>query len=699
MKFFGLAVLFGITLILGTMPVSFAQTDNVIEVVEEKLVTLIGEGFDEDNEELTFLWRQIAGPVVPLSDPTAERPTFMAPSVQSGRTITLSFELTVTDPQGASSKDTVTLVVVSTNSPPTVDAGRDQVIYPTVSAITFFASANDPDKDELKYSWMQISGQSVELKNISAKHLTVTSGQIDFNDFEPLVFQVTVDDGFGGTASSQVSLYPYFGVLQNPLITVDAGPHQTVMEGQTVTLNGAGTTSNDQPIRFTWAQIIGPYALLDTYVGEEVSFVAPRIGDYPVILSFQLTGYSKGNGFASDLVMIKVVPANSSPEANAGPDQNVRQNSFVRLTGQGVDPDGDKLRFEWKQTSGVKVTLDRESPTEVSFWTPRLSGVAEDLDFELKVTDPQGNSDTDSVRVTVSLGDYLPTAYAGDDRVVYGGTPLTISGIAWSTDGNPQIGWTQLSGQKVMFTEDKTRIEFTAPDVIPGETKRLVFQLSVTDSSNRRASDTVNVIVVAKNNPPTVSVGDDITINEKTSANIFCKGADPDSDPLSYSWSSDASQYLTQTGVTTARFDAPNVVKATTFTVTCSVSDGEITRSDSMNINIVNIISADIVADAGPDRIVDEQVRVKLDGSASHDPEEQQLSYQWRQVSGESVMLSSTTAVSPSFTSPVVANNQVKVLVFELTVFDANQRSSTDTVIVTVDPINAPPSASAGAMQ
>ena len=699
MKLFSPVVLLTITLILGVVPFAFAQTDNVIQVVEEKLVTLIGEGFDEDNEELAFLWKQISGPTVTLSDPTTERPTFMAPSVQSGRTITLVFELTVTDPQGASSKDTVTLRVVSTNAPPTVDAGRDQVIYPTVSAITFFASANDPDKDELKYSWKQISGQPVELSSINAKYIIITSDQINFDDIEPLIFQVTVDDGFGGVASSQVALHPFFSVLQNPLITVDAGAPQTVREGQTVTLNGAGATSNGQPIRFTWAQIIGPYAPLDSYVGEQVSFVAPQIGDYPVILSFQLTGYSKGNGFASDLVMIKVLPGNSSPEANAGPDKNVRQSSFVRLAGQGIDPDGDKLRFEWKQTSGLKVVLDRESPTEVSFWSPRISGFAEDLDFELKVTDPQGNSDVDSVRVTVSLGDYLPTAYAGEDRTVYGGTKVTISGIAWSTDGNPQVQWAQLSGEKVAFTEDYERVEFTAPDVIPGEIKRLVFQLSVTDSSSRRASDTVNVIVVAKNNPPTVSVGDDITIDEGTSANIFCKGSDPDSDTLTYSWSSDAGQYLTQISPTTVRFDAPNVVKMTTVAVTCSVSDGSISRSDSMNVNIVNTISMGIVANAGADKIVDEQVKVTLDGAKSYDPEGQQLSYKWRQTSGDAVTLSSSTAISPTFTSPIVANNQVKVLVFELTVFDANQRSSIDTVTVTVDPINAPPSASAGAMQ
>jgi hypothetical protein len=47
----------------------------------------------------------------------------------------------------------------------------------------------------------------------------------------------------------------------------------------------------------------------------------------------------------------------------------------------------------------------------------------------------------------------------------------------------------------------------------------------------------------------------------------------------------------------------------------------------------------------------------------------------------------------------MVVNGEVKVLVFELKVFDDNGRESTDTVTITVDPINAPPEAFASAKQ
>ena len=90
---------------------------------------------------------------------------------------------------------------------------------------------------------------------------------------------------------------------------------------------------------------------------------------------------------------------------------------------------------------------------------------------------------------------------------------------------------------------------------------------------------------------------------------------------------------------------------------------------------------------------------MSLDGSGSYDEENQILTYSWTQISGQSVDLSSNSAISPTFKSPSVVNGEVKVLMFELTVFDDNGRSDTDTVTITVDPVNAPPEVTVKAKQ
>ena len=65
----------------------------------------------------------------------------------------------------------------------------------------------------------------------------------------------------------------------------------------------------------------------------------------------------------------------------------------------------------------------------------------------------------------------------------------------------------------------------------------------------------------------------------------------------------------------------------------------------------------------------------------------------WKQISGESVTLSSSTISKPSFTAPLVSNGETKTLVFELTVSDGSGRTAKDTVTITVEPINSAPQA------
>ena len=48
-------------LAIGSSGLTYAQTIETVDVVENKLVTLIGEGYDEDDEDLAFFWQQLEG--------------------------------------------------------------------------------------------------------------------------------------------------------------------------------------------------------------------------------------------------------------------------------------------------------------------------------------------------------------------------------------------------------------------------------------------------------------------------------------------------------------------------------------------------------------------------------------------------------------------------------------------------------------
>ena len=98
------------------------------------------------------------------------------------------------------------------------------------------------------------------------------------------------------------------------------------------------------------------------------------------------------------------------------------------------------------------------------------------------------------------------------------------------------------------------------------------------------------------------------------------------------------------------------------------------------------------ISEAGLDQTTSYSQIVTLDGSGSSDPDGTIESYQWSQLSGTSVALSTLEEATTSFTAP----NEEGELIFKLVVADNEFASDTDTISVTVVNININPIADAG---
>ena len=94
-------------------------------------------------------------------------------------------------------------------------------------------------------------------------------------------------------------------------------------------------------------------------------------------------------------------------------------------------------------------------------------------------------------------------------------------------------------------------------------------------------------------------------------------------------------------------------------------------------------------AAAGADQSVEGPASVSLDGSASKDSDGTIANYAWSQVSGPAVTLANGNAAVASF--DVVEVTQQETLTFNLTVTDNEGATSTDTVVVTVNPKDTGP--------
>ena len=649
-------------------------------------VTLDGRGSsDPDGDTLTYSWTQTSGPSVTLSSTTTVSPTFAAPDEAA----TLVFSLTVSDGTVNSAPDTVIIGVALANLPPTANAGQDQDVETGATVTLDGSGSTDPDDDPLTYAWAQTAGPTVELSDPTAESPTFTAP----DEAATLVFSLTVNDGTVNSAPDTVTI----GVEPaNVAPTANAGTDQAAETGETVTLDGSGSSDPDgDPLTYAWTQTAGPTVTLSSATVAMPTFTAP---DEAATLVFSLTVNDGEVDSEPDTVTIDIALANRAPTANAGQDQNVETGEIVTLDGSGSsDPDGDALTYAWTQTAGPPVTLSSTTVANPSFTTP---GIAATLVFSLTVNDGTVNSAPDTVTIDVALANRAPTANAGPDQNVETGATVTLDGSgSTDPDGDPlTYTWTQTSGPPVALSDATAESPtFTAPT----SATTLEFSLTVNDGEVDSAPDTVIIGVALSNLAPTANAGPDQ--NVETGATVTLDGSgstDPDGDPLTYTWTQTSGPPVTLSSATIAMpsFTAP--ASATTLVFSLTVNDGTVNSApDTVTITVAPVAPTNRAptANAGPDRTVNTGDTVTLNGNGSSDPDGDALTYAWTQTSGPTVTLSGATTATPSFTAPA----STTTLVFSLTVNDGTVNSAPDTVTITVTetpvtPTNTAPTANAG---
>ncbi len=459
-------------------------------------------------------------------------------------------------------------------------------------------------------------------------------------------------------------------ITVNPLPTANAGTNVSICTGSTTTLGASGGTS------YSWLPATG---LSSTTIANPVANPTTTTNYTVTVTSLGCT--------ATDVVTVTVNPI---PTANAGPDAAFCAGSSTTLGASGggtyswlpafaglsstvianpiatpsitttytvtvtvagcTSTDAVTVTVNPTPTAnaGTDVTICNGASTTLAAtggpgysWSPAtglssttianpIATPSTTTNYTLTVTNAFGCTNTDVVIVTVNP---LPSANAGTDVSICNGSSTTLG-----ASGGTAYSWLPATGLS----------STTISNPVANPTATTNYTVTVTNSG----CTATDVVTVTVNPIPTANAGTDVTMCNGSSTTLAASGG------TSYAW-------LPATGLSSTIISNPVANPTATTNYTVTVTDGGCTDTDV----VIVTLNPTPTANAGTDVSI-------CDGSSTTLTATGGPGYSWSPATG----LSSTTIANP-IANPSVTTN------YTVTVTNAFGCTSTDVVIVTVNPL------------
>jgi hypothetical protein len=478
-------------------------------------------------------------------------------------------------------------------------------------------------------------------------------------------------------------------------------------------LNGSNSTDTDGSIvSYQWSKLSGPsqFIIADAKV-KSTNLTNLAEGTY----KFILTVTDNDGATDDDTIVVKVNAAlpvpNVAPDAQAGANTTIKLPlDHVTLDGSNsTDIDGTIGSYKWSYVSGpadYSIANANAVKTEVN------GLVAGSYQFSLEVKDDDGDIDADTVTITVKEADApppppnkVPIAKAGNDiSITLPLNEVTLDGSASEDiDGTlTNYSWLKIDGPAAYRIASPSYHITKVENLVEGV---YLFRLTVKDREGALGFDTIKVTVLkAPNEIPASRAGsrqeiqlpvDHVELSGKDSY-------DPDGTIVKYYW-----EYVTgPAGSQISNANAEDIsvtgLKEGEYKFRLTVTDNEGGKASSVvfvtvlpepaNQVPVSIAGADVEVTL-PDPVI------RLDGSASYDPDGTIVNYSWVKVSGPG----GVTITGSATATPTILGVSEGTYVFRLTVTDDHGNIASDVMKVIVYPeppaINQAPEAYAGSDQ
>ena len=458
-----------------------------------------------------------------------------------------TFELTVTDNNGATAKAGVKITVASsTTQAPVANAGADQTITLPTNSVTIDGSGSSPSAGGsiVSYVWTEKSGPStVRLSNTAQDILSNLQAGV-------YVFSLMVTDNNGAAASDSVTVTVNKARNKKPVASAGSSKNlklsRTLSDTTSTTLDGTASYDPDGTITsYNWTQVSGPNATTLSMSGANtpiLNLTGLVAGEY--IYQLTVTDNSGDTSSAQTKVIVLAAP-NTIPVANAGTNQSITAPAnSVNLNGSASnDPDGLITAYSWVMVSGPGAVTISNSNTATPSVVGLLTGV---YIFQLTVTDNSGATAMDQVTIIVNptavLPNQAPVANAGTNQTITEpDNSISLNGTSsFDPDGTiTAYSWTQISGPSASVISAGNTATPTVSQLTVGQ---YTIQLTVTDNNGTKNSDqitiTVNPTVGKVNLPPVANAGmsDTISLPTNTYTLDASQSTDPDGTIQAYQW-------------------------------------------------------------------------------------------------------------------------------------------------------------------
>lgn len=670
--------------------IAVEQANQTIEYGQQE-VSLRVSASDDSSSSLSYQWSQTAGVAVELFDADTAIARFATPVVHFDQAAqSLTFRLTVSDDDGAQSSADLSVVIQPNNhlpvltlfAPSAANAGEEIVLN---------ADAQDSDGEIVAYQWQQISGPEIDLIAADTANARFVTPAVRLDS--PVVFKLKVSDDKQATAEQQLSLN-IVGVNVPPVIaelTPQTAPEQTATTLSVSASDDLAITS------YHWTQTQGAAVELSNADSKDVSFTTPTVlaTEGEQLLTFQVVVTDSDNAATTGTLNLSVMPNNSLPSVQVSSVAALESGYSSELSVTAHDSDGTINQYQWRQTGGPAAQLAQTDSATAMMIAPMVAAKTT-LTFAVDVTDNELGMSTASTEVVVLPANTAPQVAALDNQTVDEQSAVHLSVSATDDYGIAAYQWRQTAGTNVSLTgADSANASFKAPVVLQSEgAQTLSFEITVTDSHGITACQSTDVTVNPVNVLPTVTVDNSGSAIAGTTIELTSSSQDSDGTITSYQWTQTNGSAVTLIGANQANasFIVPEVGADEQASFKLTVTDNEgATQSASTSLSMLRKNSPPIAL-AGNDQTVDEQVLVTLTAAAIDDLGIDNLTYQWQQLSGPSVTLSTTEQLSTQFTAPsVLISEQAQTLIFALTVTDSDGAVATDQVQVVVNPVNTDP--------